>query len=314
MNELISSFLEHLLHTKKYSPLTVEAYERDIGDFISFLKEHSDNEIYERDLARIDALQFRAWMANRLRRKLSHRSTARALSAIKSFYKWMAKYHNVKNESIELITSPKLPKPLPHAMDTSEVRKMEDIIADLEPEPWLAARNRALLLLIFGSGMRISEALSLTDKDILRRPDVLSITGKGNKERLVPILPAIWAAIEKYIRLRPVGSRGSPSTGSSGARRSPATYPLFLSKTLKPMSPRMAQKMIEDLRHAMQLPDYITPHALRHSFATALLSNGVDLRSIQELLGHSSLSTTQIYTKITTEDIMAAYNNAHPKA
>jgi len=297
MNETILDFLNYLRHTKKYSENTAAAYDMDLRDFISFSEKFSNGELFLNDLAKIETLQFRAWLADRQRRKLAARSTARALSAVRSFYKWLGKNKDIKNEAIELIGSPKIPKSIPHALEAEEVKSMDDLIKEVEPEPWLAARNRAVLLLIFGSGMRIGEALGLTSRQIVGHPDTITIRGKGNKERIVPILPIVWQAIEKYQQLKPF-----------------TTDYLFCSLKGLPMSPRMAQKMIEQLRIMLQLPPYITPHALRHSFATALLSEGVDLRSIQELLGHASLSTTQIYTKVSTSDIMDAYHAAHPKA
>lgn len=297
MNEVVTDFINYLSHVKKYSTHTVESYGMDLSDFQKFLENFLNAYVYINDLARIDTIAFRAWLADMQKRKLAPRTRARALSAVRSFYKWIEKEHDVKNDAIALIGTPKIPKGIPHALDAKEIKSMDDMIRELEPEPWIAARNHALLLLIFGSGMRISEALALQRKQAAVRSDVITITGKGNKDRVIPILPIIWDAIEKYIRLCPFN-----------------TEYLFASVKGLSMSPRMAQKMIEQLRVMLQLPDYITPHALRHSFATALLSDGVDLRTIQELLGHASLSTTQIYTKVSVSDIMSAYNSAHPKA
>ncbi|MDR3208884.1 MAG: tyrosine recombinase XerC [Rickettsiales bacterium] len=297
MNEIIHSFADYLRHTKRYSEATADSYESDIRDFMTFYGVFSGAEVLPNDLARIGTTGFRAWLADRQRRKMAARSTARAMSAMRSFYKWLNRERRIKNEAIDLIGSPKIPKGIPHALEPAEIETMGETAREIEPEPWLAARDRALLLLIFGSGMRIGEAMSLTVRQAAGHPDTLRITGKGNKERIVPILPAIWQAVEKYLQMRPYRADC-----------------LFCSAKGLPMSPRMAQKALERLRAALQLPDYVTPHALRHSFATALLSNGVDLRSIQELLGHASLSTTQIYTKVSNADIMAAYNAAHPKA
>lgn len=296
MNEVLD-FLEYLRHIKKYSPLTAESYRRDLADFLEFYAKFSGSEVLAQDFSRIDTIGFRAWLADRQRRKLSHRSNARALSALRSFLKWLAKEKDIKNEQIKLIASPKIPKSIPHALEASDIKSMDEMIKTIESEPWLAARNHALLFLIFGSGLRISEALSLTNQQVTGHPETIKILGKGGKERIVPILPIVWQAIEKYQQICPFH----------------ADY-LFCSTKGLPMSPRMAQKVIESLRIMLQLPPYITPHALRHSFATALLSDGVDLRSIQELLGHSSLSTTQIYTKVNMTDITAAYFKAHPKA
>ena len=178
---------------------------------------------------------------------------------------------------------------------------MHDAIAVVdESEPWIAARDWALVMLLFGCGLRISEALSLKNIDIRGRPDTLRILGKGGKERLVPTLPTVLDAIDKYIQLRPFGNS--------------LNDPLFRSVRGLPMSARMAEKVVEKLRHYLQLPDYVTPHALRHTFATALLAGGADLRSLQELLGHSSLSTTQLYTRVNMAEITNIYEHAHPRA
>lgn len=253
------------------------------------------------DFARADTICFRAWMADRGRRNLAHKSTARALSSLRGFYKFLAKKHNVHNNAIGLISSPKVPRKLSKAIEVSDVEHMHDAIRDIDAdEPWIAARDWALVTLIFGCGLRISEALSLKNIDVRGRPDSLRILGKGAKERIVPILPAVLDAIDKYTRLRPFGTAPDDA--------------LFRSVRGLPMSARMAEKVIEKLRHYLQLPDYVTPHALRHTFATALLAGGADLRSLQELLGHSSLSTTQLYTRVNMAEIMNIYEHAHPRA
>lgn len=178
---------------------------------------------------------------------------------------------------------------------------MHDAIREIDDKnPWIAARDWALVVLIFGCGLRISEALSLTNSDVRGHPDALRIMGKGSKERIVPVLPAVLDAIYKYIDMRPFGNAPDDS--------------LFRSVRGLPMTPRMAEKVIEKLRHYLQLPDYVTPHALRHTFATTLLAGGADLRTLQELLGHSSLSTTQLYTKVNMSEIMNIYEHAHPRA
>ena len=200
-----------------------------------------------------------------------------------------------------MISSPKVPRKLSKAIEVSDVEDMHDAIRAIdEAEPWIAARDWALVVLIFGCGLRISEALALKNIDVRGRPDSFRILGKGSKERIVPVLPAVLDAIEKYISLRPFGNAAEDE--------------LFRSVRGLPMSPRMAEKVVEKLRHYLQLPDYVTPHALRHTFATALLAGGADLRSLQELLGHSSLSTTQLYTKVNMSEIMNVYEHAHPRA
>ena len=301
MNEVVVEFIDYLTRTKNYSSHTSSAYDADIRDFLRFYETFFGAPPFPRDLSRVDTLCFRAYLANRQRRGLSHKSTARALSSLRSFYKYLAHHHDIKNDAISLISSPKVPRKLSKAIEPVDVEHMRGAIRDIDGnEPWLAARDWALVVLLFGCGLRISEALSLRNIDVHGRPDVLRITGKGNKERLVPVLPVVWDAIEKYIDIRPFGNC--------------TTDELFRSVRGLPMSPRMAQKVVENLRHYLQLPDYVTPHALRHTFATALLAGGADLRSLQELLGHSSLSTTQLYTKVNMAEITNIYANAHPRA
>ncbi|MBR4475586.1 MAG: tyrosine recombinase XerC [Alphaproteobacteria bacterium] len=301
MNEIINEFIEYLIGTKNYSEHTATAYETDIREFVSFLATFIGSNVDLRDMARADTICFRSYLADRGRRGLAHKSTARALSSLRGFYKYLAKHHNIKNDAIGLISSPKVPRKLSKAIDPSDVANMQTAILDTEgDEPWIAARDWALVTLIFGCGLRISEALSLKNVDVRARPDVLRILGKGNKERIVPVLPAVYDAIEKYVAIRPFGNA--------------PTDELFRSVRGLPMSPRMAEKVIEKIRNYLQLPDYVTPHALRHTFATALLAGGADLRSLQELLGHASLSTTQLYTKVNMAEISNIYMHAHPRA
>lgn len=301
MNEAIADFIDYLLKTKNYSALTAIAYENDIRDFVKFLSNFTGTDVFPKDMERVDTIAFRSWLADRQRRNLAHKSTARALSSLRAFYKYLGKTYDVKNDAVGLISSPKVPRKLSKAIDASDVAKMADAIKEIDAdEPWIAARDWALVVLIFGCGLRISEALGLLNADVKNHPNVLRILGKGGKERLVPVLPAVNEAIEKYIRLRPFGNDPRDQ--------------LFRSVRGLPMSARMAEKVVEKLRHYLQLPDYVTPHALRHTFATVLLSNGADLRSLQELLGHSSLSTTQLYTKINMAEISNIYTNAHPRA
>lgn len=301
MNDIIGEFNDYLLNTKNYSTHTATAYESDIRDFTNFFARFNDGHVELNDIAKCDTFSFRAWMADRAKRELTHKSTARALSSLRTFYKWLARYKNIQNDAIALISSPKVERKLSKAIETTDVSDMHDAIRAIDNnELWIAARDWALVVLIFGCGLRISEALSLKNIDVANAPDSLRIIGKGNKERIVPVLPAVNTAIEKYMKINPFGTRGED--------------PLFRSVRGLPMSPRMAEKVIENLRHYLQLPDYVTPHALRHTFATALLAGGADLRSLQELLGHSSLSTTQLYTKVNMAEIMDAYKHAHPLA
>ena len=301
MNDAVAEFLDYLTQTKNYSVHTATAYETDIRDFIKFYDNYIGADVSLADFARADTICFRAWMADRARRNLAHKSTARALSSLRGFYKFLAKTHNIHNNAIGLISSPKVPRKLSKAIEVSDVENMHDAIRNIDDkEPWIAARDWALVLLIFGCGLRISEALSLKNIDVRGRPESMRIIGKGAKERIVPVLPAVLDAIDKYIQLRPFGADANDA--------------LFRSVRGLPMSPRMAEKVIEHIRHYLMLPDYVTPHALRHTFATALLAGGADLRTLQELLGHSSLSTTQLYTKVNMAEIQNIYEHAHPRA
>lgn len=301
MNEIVAEFIDYLRGVKNYSPHTATAYENDVRDFIDFYEKFAGQSPQLNDIAQVDTLGLRSFLADRQRRGLSPKSTARALSSVRGFYKFLGRQYGIKNDAIGLISAPKVPRKLSKAIDPIDVENMHGAIREIDAhEPWIAARDWALVLLLFGCGLRISEALSITNQDIRGRPDILRIIGKGNKERLIPVLPAVWDAIGKYIDMRPFGNDANDT--------------LFRSVRGLPMSARMAEKVIEKLRCYLQLPDYVTPHALRHTFATALLSGGADLRSLQELLGHSSLSTTQLYTKVNMAEISNIYANAHPRA
>lgn len=301
MNDAVVAFAEYLAQTKNYSAHTVDAYDGDVRDFICFYENFTGTSPLPRDMSRVDTLAFRAWLADRQRRGLVHKSTARALSSLRGFFKFLAKKYGVKNDAIGLISSPKVPRKLSKAIEPADVEHMHSAIRDIDAgNAWLAARDWALVVLIFGCGLRISEALSLRPLDVRGRPETLRIVGKGAKERIIPVLSPVYDAIEKYLAQCPF----PPAADAH----------LFRSVRNLPMTPRMAQKVVEKLRHYLQLPDYVTPHALRHTFATALLAGGADLRSLQELLGHASLSTTQLYTKVNMAEISNIYAHAHPRA
>jgi len=300
MNDVVAAFTDYLVRTKHYSTHTATAYETDIHDFLNFYSDYTGMAPDLSAMARADTLCFRAWLASRARRDLTHKSTARALSALRSLYRFMAREYEIKNDAIGLISSPKIPRKLSKAIDPDDVSNMHDAILATDGAGWIAARDWALVVLIFGCGLRISEALSLRNIDVASHPTTLRILGKGNKQRIVPVLPAVYDAIDKYVDARPFFA-------------APDDF-LFRSVRNNPMTARMAEKTIEKLRHYLQLPDYVTPHALRHTFATALLAGGADLRTLQELLGHSSLSTTQLYTRVNMNQICDIYAHAHPRA
>ena len=301
MNETLCDFIEYLAGARNNSAHTVGAYENDIRNFIKFYQDFCGKTLGLDDMARADTIVFRAWLAQRQRDGLTAKSTARALSGLRTFYRFLKRKYGIKNDFIDLIGAPKIPRRLSKAIDANDVSQMHDAINAIDDKnPWIAARDWALVTLIFGCGLRISEALGLRNRDIMDRPDILRIRGKGNKERLVPVLPAVLDAIEKYVALRPFGNAPDDA--------------LFRSVRGLAMSARMAEKTIEQVRNYLQLPDYVTPHALRHTFATVLLADGADLRTLQELLGHASLSTTQLYTKVNMAEIQNIYANAHPRA
>ncbi len=301
MEQTVADFIDFIKTVKNYSEHTATAYQADTQDFLDFYQKWASETPNLSNIGHADTICFRAFLADRQRRGLSHKSTARALSSLRAFYRFIEKQFGIKNDAIGLIVSPKVPRKLSKAISPIDVENMHDAILVIDANnPWLAARDWALVVLLFGCGLRISEALGLKNSDIGNRPDVLRIVGKGNKERLVPVLPAVWNAIDKYISVRPYSNK--------------IDDPVFCSVRGLPMSARMAEKVVESLRHYLQLPDFVTPHALRHTFATALLSGGADLRSLQELLGHTSLSTTQLYTKVNMAEISNIYANAHPRA
>ncbi|MBR2393086.1 MAG: tyrosine recombinase XerC [Alphaproteobacteria bacterium] len=301
MQDVIQEFLKYLSDTKGYSLNTIDAYEMDVLDFLKFFNKFNGADADVADLSRADTICFRAYLADRQRRGLAYKSTARALSSLRGFYKFLGRKYDIKNDAIGLVSSPKVPRKLSKAINVSDVADMHGAIrATNVKNPWVAARDWALVVLLFGCGLRISEALNLRNRDVMGRPDVLRIVGKGNKERLVPVLPAVWDAMDKYMSTHPFEKVPDEVA--------------FRSVRGLPMSPRMAEKVVENLRNYLQLPDYVTPHALRHTFATALLAGGADLRSLQELLGHSSLAATQVYTRVNMSDISNIYAHAHPRA
>jgi integrase/recombinase XerC len=283
---------------KRASNHTVISYQNDLGHFCAFLSGHLGGEVSLKHLHSLTARDIRGWLASRTG-KFEAASNARALSTVKSFFRWLEKQGKVENAAIFHIRSPKIKKALPRALAPEQAEASLSAIAIHHDEEWINKRDLALLTLIYGAGLRIGEALSLTYKNI-PKGDVISIIGKGNKERQVPLLPIIKKAIEDYVSACPYGFE--------------ADSPLFLGARGKKLSPVIFQRELRKLRQLLNLPESTTPHAFRHSFATHLLSAGGDLRSIQELLGHASLSTTQRYTHVDKERLLKAYKNSHPRA
>lgn len=279
---------------------TLEAYGRDIAQFAAFLKDHLGEPPTLDDLANLVQADFRAFLARRRNDGTSSRSLSRQLSAIRSLFHHFERRGILRNPAVAAVRSPKiahsLPKPLT-AQAAGALIKADSLQGDETP-PWVAARDAAVLTLLYGCGLRISEALGLTSAQIRREP--LTVTGKGNKARIVPVLAVARDAVERYLALYP---------GSLDPRA-----PMFRGVKGGPLNARNVQLLIERLRGALGLPETATPHALRHSFATHLLGRGADLRTIQELLGHASLSTTQVYTEVNTGHLLEQYAKAHPRA
>ncbi len=289
-----------LVHERRYSNHTVTNYCRDVDAFLSFLRTHLDEPPDKGALARATTLDFRAWLADRHARGFSRPSTARALSAVRSFFRQLARQGFVENTALNAIRAPKLPQSVPKALDAGDAL---DLIAAAGAvtgaAPWLAARDKALLLLLYGCGLRIGEALGLTPRQAGAGGSI-RVLGKGNKERVVPLLPAVSKALAAYIRLRPFAAEPDA--------------PLFIGVRGGPLNPAQAQARVRQLRRELGLPETATPHALRHSFATHLLAGGGDLRSIQELMGHESLSTTQRYTAVDAARLGQVHRGHHPRA
>lgn len=295
----LSDWLAQLSALGGASANTRRAYETDVARFLDFLAVYHGDSL---GVARVLALgpqDMRAYLAEAHARGLSPRSTARALSAVKSFVRWLADREGAEVTAALSARAPRFRRKLPRPLAEDAARAVVVTVADQAREDWIAARDSAVVTLLWGCGLRISEALALTGADA-PLPEVLRITGKGGKERIVPVLPAARAAVARYLDLCPfqIEPRGALFRGARGG----------------PLNPRLIALAMERARGALGLPATATPHALRHSFATHLLTAGGDLRAIQELLGHASLSTTQAYTAVDTARLLDVYDTAHPRA
>lgn len=274
---------------------TLEAYRRDVFAFLDFLTRHRAAPPDLAALAELGPRDMRAWLARRKLDDLAATSTVRALSAVRSLYRHLRRAHGIDNPAVVLQRGPRLPQSVPRPLAEESAARLLDA-AELHDEPWIAARDTALFTLLYGAGLRIGEALALDRKDA-PRAESMRIRGKGGKERIVPLLPAVLQAVEAYLALCPWHGE-----------------PLFLGARGKRLDAAVAQRRMRELRRQLGLPESATPHALRHSFATHLLGNGGDLRAIQELLGHASLSTTQRYTLVDAAALKQVYDKAHPRA
>ena len=295
--DLKKAWLASLAHERRASPHTLRAYGDDLVRFLGFLHGHLGGTVNERALARLSPADIRAFITVRRGEGLGAKGVQRAMAAVRSFFKYLARENILESPAARSVRTPRIRKGLPRPLSEIDAARAIEQAGEHDIE-WIGARDAALLTLLYGAGLRISEALSLKRGDVPLAPS-LTILGKGSKERVVPVLDQVRDAIATYERL-------IPFTGTKDSA-------LFLSRRGKPMSAREAQLLMEKLRGALGLSERATPHAMRHSFATHLLANGGDLRAVQELLGHASLSTTQTYTEIDTRKLMEVYEKAHPR-
>ncbi len=292
---------EYLSLERRLSPKTLEAYSRDLEQFLRFLTGHIGEPPSPASISELRPADIRAFMADRRGEGVGARTLGRQIAALRSFARFCERREIATTTAFSSVRPPKQPKSLPKALSIGDSAALIDTSETLSEEPWIAARDAAVLMLLYGCGLRISEALGLKRADApVGATDVIRVTGKGGRERIVPVLPAVRRAIETYIDLMPFALEPDMAVfrGTRGG----------------PLSPRIVQLTIARLRGALGFEASVTPHALRHSFATHLLGRGGDLRTIQELLGHASLSTTQIYTSIDTERLLEVYKKAHPRA
>lgn len=296
--EFMEAWLLRLQAIRGASDKTIDAYRRDVSGFIGFMTAHLGGPVSKSNLAEISTPDMRAWMAAERQRGISARSLARALSAVKSYYRWLSETENIESSAVTATRAPKPKARLPRPVSSDMAKSLLDRVELQSSEAWVAARDVAVVTLLYGCGLRISEALGLTGADY-PIPNTLRITGKGGKTRIVPVIPAARAAVDEYVRSYPFDINDD--------------QPLFRGVRGGALNPRAIQKVVEQSRLQLGLPATATPHALRHSFATHLLEAGGDLRSIQELLGHASLSTTQAYTAVNQAHLMDVYEKAHPK-
>jgi len=299
--QAITAWQRHLSEERRYSGKTLVAYERDIRQFLQFIAEHRGDLPDIAMLGDLRAQDLRAFLARRRMDGMAARSLGRQMAGIRSLVRFIERRGELSATAFSSVSSPKAKKSLPKALDVLQARALTDAGSSVAEEGWVAARDAAVLGLLYGAGLRISEALGLTRAEApIGGIDMLRVTGKGGKTRLVPIMPAVRRLVEAYLSQCPFGL--------------PAGEALFRGVKGGPLSPRLIQLAIERMRGSLGLPETATPHALRHSFATHILGDGGDLRTIQELLGHASLSTTQIYTHVDAARLIDVYRATHPRA
>lgn len=292
---IIQRWRRYLESERRVSKHTLESYGRDLGTFLNFISQYKGEQLTPAILSCLAVRDFRAFLAKRRTDDLSPASIARTLSSIRNFYRYLARAEGIENDAIDAVQAPKVPHRIPRPLSEEAARSAMEIMPDLATDDWTGARDVAVISLLYGCGLRISEALSLNGKDI-PHSDTMRIKGKGGKERVVPVLPVVRDAIASYAAICPFNITNDT--------------PLFVGKRGGRLNARIVQSAMQSVRTALALPATATPHALRHSFATHLLSRGGDLRTIQELLGHSDLKATQIYTEVDSARIRDVYDQA----
>ena len=299
IEDAFTNWLGNLKEVRNLSDNTLISYKHDVKSFIEFISTHTGSEVSIKYLNDMKISDFRSFLSYLRNKDISSTSMARIISSLKSFFNYLLNTNLIESTVVQSLRTPKQKKSLPRPISSELAIETIKHAQDMEKEKWIGLRNKSILMLLYGCGLRISEALNLNFEDI-NENDYLIIKGKGNKERMVPLMDYVKNDIENYIHECPKNFMKDD--------------PLFVGKRLDRLSPRIIQYVLEKIRHNLSLPETATPHALRHSFATHLLNSGGDLRTIQELLGHSSLSTTQKYTKVETEKLYDAYSKAHPLA
>ncbi len=299
IEDAFTNWLENLKEVRNLSDNTLISYKHDVKSFIEFIITHTGSEVSIKYLNDMKISDFRSFLSYLRNKDISSTSIARIISSLKSFFNYLLNTNLIESTVVQSLRTPKQKKSLPRPISSELAIETIKHAQDMEKEKWIGMRNKSILMLLYGCGLRISEALNLNFEDI-NENDYLIIKGKGNKERMVPLMDYVKNDIENYIHECP--------------KNFIKDDPLFVGKRLDRLSPRIIQYVLEKIRHNLSLPETATPHALRHSFATHLLDSGGDLRTIQELLGHSSLSTTQKYTKVETEKLYDAYSKTHPLA
>ena len=299
IEDAFTNWLRNLKEVRNLSDNTLISYKHDVKSFLEFINTHTGSEISIKYLNDMKISDFRSFLSYLRNKDISSTSIARIISSLKSFFNYLLNINLIESTVVQSLRTPKQKKSLPRPISYELAIETIKYSQDMEKEKWIGMRNKSILMLLYGCGLRISEALNLNFEDI-NENDYLIIKGKGNKERMVPLMDYVKNDIENYIHECPKNFMKDD--------------PLFVGKRLDRLSPRIIQYVLEKIRHNLSLPETATPHALRHSFATHLLDSGGDLRTIQELLGHSSLSTTQKYTKVETEKLYDAYSKTHPLA